>query len=379
MSTGSLPPLGNEENFLPGLTLARHFYDDVIQPIMAEQLSQLDYAAAFMGPGSEVLGFDDPRSTDHDWGARLQLFLPTENPALRNTVNRMLHEHLPPQFLGFPVFFKRSVHSGSAAPAGKRLESFHLVELHTISGWFEKHLGCDPVDGLSAEQWLSIPEQKLLEMTSGEIYHDPHEALSQRRDHLSYLPEDFWIYRLASSWQQLAEIESFVGRCNEIGDPVGMRVLAADIVRLSGDLFLLMNRQYRPYAKWWGRVLQHTIAESEYKLLLSVLEAEDYHSLEIRLGVLYRLLADTHNELGLTPQIAAQLKNFYDRPYRVLFAARFASALQQAISDSKLRSLPLLGSINELSHNVVLHNRNDSLGRLQALWELRKAPSSEKS
>ena len=33
------------------------------------------YAAALLGPGSEVAGFDTQRSTDHDWGPRLQVFL----------------------------------------------------------------------------------------------------------------------------------------------------------------------------------------------------------------------------------------------------------------------------------------------------------------
>ena len=58
--------------FLPGLELAGQFYADVVRPLLDEQFPGLCYSAALLGPGSEVLGFDSARSTDHDWGPRLQ-------------------------------------------------------------------------------------------------------------------------------------------------------------------------------------------------------------------------------------------------------------------------------------------------------------------
>ena len=61
--------------FVPGLQLARGFYATVVRPLL-EQFSQVPYAAALLGPGSEVASFDSPRSTDHDWGPRLQILLP---------------------------------------------------------------------------------------------------------------------------------------------------------------------------------------------------------------------------------------------------------------------------------------------------------------
>ena len=57
--------------FVAGLDLARQFYEDAVRPLVGE----LPHSAALIGPGSEVLGFDTARSTDHDWGPRLLLFL----------------------------------------------------------------------------------------------------------------------------------------------------------------------------------------------------------------------------------------------------------------------------------------------------------------
>ena len=47
-----------------GLQLSRGLYGQVVAPLL--------------GDGSEVLGFDDEVSTDHDFGPRLQVFVATE-------------------------------------------------------------------------------------------------------------------------------------------------------------------------------------------------------------------------------------------------------------------------------------------------------------
>jgi hypothetical protein len=49
-----------------GLRLAAEFYQDVVRPLLDEAFPALRYAAALLGPGSEVLGYDTARSTDHD-------------------------------------------------------------------------------------------------------------------------------------------------------------------------------------------------------------------------------------------------------------------------------------------------------------------------
>jgi len=61
--------------FVPGLELNRRFYEQVVRPLLDASFPGLPYAAALLGPGSETLGFDTEMSMDHDWGARMFIFL----------------------------------------------------------------------------------------------------------------------------------------------------------------------------------------------------------------------------------------------------------------------------------------------------------------
>src|SRR5690606_38244721 len=70
-------------SFVPGLELSRLFYRDQVRPLL-DQLGGPEHSAALIGHGSEVLGFDTERSTDHDWGPRVLIFL-ADDEAARET------------------------------------------------------------------------------------------------------------------------------------------------------------------------------------------------------------------------------------------------------------------------------------------------------
>jgi len=48
--------------------------------------------------------------------------------------------------------------------------------------------------------WLTVPEQRLLAVTSGRVYHDGlGETLIEARERLRYYPDDVWRYLLAAN------------------------------------------------------------------------------------------------------------------------------------------------------------------------------------
>ena len=123
--------------FIPGVRLAGEFYADAVRPLLDEGFPGLRHAAALLGPGSEVLGFDTERSTDHDWGPRLQLFLGADDAErLTAPITEMLAERLPSVFRGYPVAFEVTRDPGGGA--------WHRVEVTGLGDWLAGRLGFDP-------------------------------------------------------------------------------------------------------------------------------------------------------------------------------------------------------------------------------------------
>ena len=126
-------------DFVPGLELARAFYADAVAPLLDGQ----PHSAALIGSGSEVLGFDTERSTDHGWGPRLKVFVDAgEADAVRDAVER----GLPDEFRGRPTRF-----------GWDEVPVTHHVEVAELGAWLESHIGFDPRGGISTRQWLCAP------------------------------------------------------------------------------------------------------------------------------------------------------------------------------------------------------------------------------
>lgn len=58
------------QKFMKGLDLCEAFFHSCAKEIIEGQFPNLEYTAGLIGYGSDVLGYDDPTSTDHMWGPR---------------------------------------------------------------------------------------------------------------------------------------------------------------------------------------------------------------------------------------------------------------------------------------------------------------------
>ncbi len=336
-----------DRRFVPGLRLAGEFYRDTVRPLLDAEFPGLEYAAALIGPGSEVLGFDTERSTDHDWGPRLLLFLGDDDAGrLAGTVDEMLAGRLPAVFRGYPVAFGVSRDSDS--------EVRHRVEVTGLGGWLTWRLGFDPRGGATVPQWLAAPWQRLAEVTAGAVFHDGPAQLTRARAALRWYPPDLWRYVLSCQWSRIAEEEAFPGRCAEADDALGSAVVTARLSRDLMRLWLLMHRRYPPYSKWLGRAFAQS-AEAQLaggaglgENLAGALTATAWPDRERHLVRAYRIAAEAHNRLGLAEPLDPGTRPYYDRPYQVLGAERFAAALSAAITDPVIRRLPPAGGADQV-------------------------------
>jgi predicted N-acetyltransferase YhbS len=330
---------------IPGLQLAREFYAEAVHPLLEEDFPRVPYAAALLGPGSEVGGYDSERSADHDWGPRLQVFLPDDDAGQAGAITAMLASRLPESFRGYPVAFPATREPGVAAR--------HRVEVTGLGAWLTGQLGFDPRREVTVLNWLATPTQLLTEVTAGEVFHDEPGELTRARAGLAWYPRDVWLYVLACQWQRIAQEEAFPGRCAEAGDELGSVIVTARLARDLMRLGLLMHRRYPPYSKWLGTALGRLPDAGGLTVsLTAALSAGDWRTREEHMGQAYGTVAAWHNELGLTAPLNTGVRRFYERPYQVIHAARFTVALREAITDPQLRELPLTGAIDQFADST---------------------------
>ena len=345
-----------------GLELSESFYREAVGPLLASHWPDLTYSAALFGLGSDVLGFDDAQSRDHDWGPRLMLFLTEADYATqRDAIDQMLRQELPGEIRGYPTRFGRHedgtavmmANDGKSVPQGAAPQ--HGVLFLTAQRFFTSVLQFDPMRDIRAVDWLTAPENCLLMLTSGRVFHDGlgqgavPGGLEFIRARLRYYPHDVWLYRLAAQWRRIAQEEAFMGRCGQVGDDLGSRLVAARLVHDLMRLCFLMERRYAPYIKWLGTAFaQLECAAQLAPVLTRVLAAQTWPEREEHLAATYELVAELHNGLGITTLLPTHVSPYYARPFLVIHADRFVDAIRAAIRDNEVLELPKhLGAVDQ--------------------------------
>ena len=326
--------------FIKGLDLSRIFYEEAIKPVLDKHFPGLPHSAALIGNGSEVLGFDTPQSRDHDWGPRAMLFLSEDNHTRHHEqIDQILSQELPTEIRGYPTNFV--YHEDGLMQ--------HRVLILTVREFTKSLLNFDPTGGIRAADWLSIPEYRLLMFTAGHVFHDGLGELEPLRARLHYYPHDIWLYMLAAQWQRIAQEEPFMGRCGQVDDEVGSRLVAARLVRDLMRLCFLMERTYTPYIKWLGTAFAHLdCADTLLPVLLQVLAANSWQEREKHLTAAYEFVAGMHNDLGITEPLSTEVSQFYLRPFFVIKAERFVKAIRAAITSEEVLALPEnLGAVDQ--------------------------------
>jgi len=346
----------SERSFIPGRDLCGAFYDEAVRPLLTGRR----HSAALLGWGSDVLGYDTERSTDHGWGPRLLLMV---EPGNVEDLSSLLDDQLPELFRGWPVRY-----------GWDNTPVTHHVTVTTLPAWVLDHLGVDATVGMSDVDWLLVPQQRLLGVVAGAVYADDSGALTELQRSLSWYPEQLWRWLLACQWRRLAQEEAFVARTAEVGDELGSAVTSARLVRDVMRLAMMLDRTYAPYQKWLGTAfsrLSHPDGLPRY--LAGVLNASDIRSREDALAEVYAAIGERHNDTGLTERVDPTVGDYFERPARVLMADRFTEACLATVHDPTLRRLPLFGAIDQVVDSTDVLEAPENYRRLADLYSDRNA------
>jgi hypothetical protein len=360
--------------WLPGIQLAELFYRQAVAPIVARAFPALRYSAALLGSGSEVLGFDTPMSADHNWGPRLLLFL-TENTigAYDRLLDEALSVQLPAEFAGYSTHFvpapgEERTFLRATSGAGP---VHHRIEITTVRRFVNQLTDIKTYPRINLLDWLVTPQQRLLELTAGAIFHDGIGELVPMREAFRWYPHDIWLYLLSGAWKRMAQLEAFVGRCGHVGDEVGSTLIAASLTRDLMRLVFLMERRYAPYPKWFGTAFATLpSAGAMAPLLHEIMAAKEWRQRERALVGAYQLAARIHNGLNLTEPISEDVRPFHNRPFLVLGAERFARAIAARIEADAVRELPDdIGGIDQWVDSTDVLSDPARFSRLKALYQ----------
>ena len=337
--------------FIHGITLSESFYNEAAKPILETRFPRVPHSAGILGWSSEVLGYDDPTSTDHNWGPRFQLFLGKQDCAsYADLISDALSQQLPLEFRGYPTNFGISVQGDQRAMERTVTGPVsHKIDINTVEDYFERYLGLKTEGELSAANWLSFSEHKLLAVTSGKVFHDGLGSLERVRQRFNYYPQDIWLYILAAQWTKIGEEETFVGRCGEVGDELGSMLIAVRQVRNLMHLCFMLEKKYAPYSKWFGKAFSELRCGAPMgPILKGVVLSSSWRERERHLSKAYEEVARMHNELGITRPVAEKTE-LHGRPYYVIRAARFAAEILTVIASEEIKQIrSTLGSVNQL-------------------------------
>ena len=356
-------------DFMSGLAINQLFYEEVVRPILESQLPELEHSAALIGWGSEVLGYDDVQSTDHNWGPRFQLFFAERHyKKYGQAINETLNERLPFEFRGDPTIFPIV---GGEAQKEKTDSARHNINVGTIKNYFVRYLGCDPYREIEVADWLTFPEHKLLALTSGKVFHDGLHELESIRQKFYYYPRDVWLYLLASQWEKISEEEAFVGRCGFVGDELGSMLIAARQVKNLMSLCFLMEKKYAPYSKWFGTAFNHLDCAQELNpIFIQVLEAREWQTRQNFLAKAYEIVARMYNALRVTSPLREAAAPYFGRPYLVIGEEHYVEEIRKVVTNEQVRKIKHnLGSVNQFIDSNDQLNNLHLCKKLKGLYE----------
>jgi len=325
---------------LDGVSLARAYYRDVVEPLLSARWPGLGHAAGRLGSGSDVLGLDDAMSRDHDWGLRLTVLV--DRSRLRQ-VDDYLTAALPQLFEGWPTRFATTWDSTVR----------HRIEVNTPAGFAASRLGLTPSGPLTVLDWLCLTGQSLLEVTGGAVFADSQGEITDIRRRLAWYPDDVWCYVVAAAWARIAEELPFVGRTGFRGDDAGSRVIAGRLAQTAMQLGFLLERRWPPYPKWLGTMFATLPgAGSALPALQAALAADTWQRRQEMLVTALGALHDQQRTTGLPTGDDDAVEPFFDRPFPSV-RPQVVDVLLAAVTDPQVRRLPAgLGAVEQWVDNV---------------------------
>lgn len=313
---------------MKGLELSEKFYLEYGTPMIHSKFPEIEslIAVGLCGSGSECFGFDDEISADHDFEPGFCMFIPDEDIVDRRTAFLLekAYNALPKEYLGF----KRN----NISPVGGK-----RTGVIRIGDFFESKTGSKS-GILSTNEWFSIPEYSLAEAVNGKIFRDDLGMFTEIRNHLSEMPENVRLKKLAGNLLIMGQSGQYnYPRCLSHGETAAAQLALYEFVKSALNCIFLLNKVYMPYYKWSFRALKELPLLSSLSQSLEYLISSGNNETEIR----------TKGEIieKNCSDIIAELKNQNLTDFSGSSAEGHSYSVNNKITDSEIRNLHVLYAV----------------------------------
>lgn len=228
------------------LERCKSFYEMYGAPMIHQQFGEYEkrIAVGLVGEGSDCFGFDDDISTDHDYGVGFCMWLTDEDYDRIGDSLQKAYEKLIVDY----VSDGRSVNRFMDERRG----------VFRINVFYEDILGVGVgTEGLTMEQWLSVPEDRLATAVNGMVFCDDAGVFSDMRKKLqAYYPRKVWLLRIAEKLHDFSQYaQSNYARMMARQDYVTAQLCVAGGIKSAMETAYLLNRTYAPYYKWQKKAM----------------------------------------------------------------------------------------------------------------------------
>lgn len=337
--------------FVKGLALCEGFFHSCAKSIIENHFPTLQYTAGLIGYGSDVLGYDDPVSTDHMWGPRFYLFLDKKDIGLQGAIWQALSENLPYTYKGYSVHFTEPDPQDCGVQHPKYISEGNvnpLIFIQTFEDYLVEQLGTAALDTISPMEWLAFSEHRLLSLISGKFFVDGLHC-ADTIDKIRFYPKEVKLYLIASNWDIIASEQAFIKRCGACGDEIGSRIICARIAERLMRLCFLYTNTYAPYSKWFGTAFRRLPVDDRIRHTIDLaLAASCVEEREDRIVEAQAMVADMHNASGLTDFVEYRIESYFGRDIKVIFADKFAEATAKALTNTPFANIPRIGTFSQI-------------------------------
>ncbi len=225
---------------MKGIELARGFFEQYGKPMLQEKFPEYidKLAVGLVGQGSERYGFDDETSKDHDFCAGFCIFVNEKTEKEIGFELMTEYRKLPKEFCG--VSTKEHTRSGS--------RRYGVI---TYDDFFMPLLGKNYMK-LSAEDYMSIPQNYFADATNGEIFFDNCGTFTGIYNSIKHgMPEDVRLKKISANAALMAQSGQYnYARCLQHGEEGAAVFALTEFVKSTSALIYLLNGKFMPYYKW---------------------------------------------------------------------------------------------------------------------------------